>query len=686
MRAIAEQSDGAEREGYCRFAGRTGKVGLAFLVAAVGLVVLVSTCGPEHGPGNLGDDGWRQNVSVAGLTHEALTSVPFTSSAQTCAGVHLASDLRLEPPAQSQAVIVTSTLPYTITVGWQLFNEADSTHVVSVTILSSQGWGWQVIAPSFPFTLTRRASVAIQARTVLSGAIVPDAACVTDTLDISVTYLSCGNVVATAVATTTVFYRTDLALEKRAQPDTVTAGEQLTYTLTYTNVGHFVAKNVVITDFLPPSVTVVYSSSSPVLVSDSHTVIWKLGDLAPDGKPSPITLVVTASNTITDDRSLVNTATIVAGNADPMTAPITTTVRPVPPRSCTAFCIYLPVVQKSYPPTPDLSTSRKTATWLAYDSRFVVGYTITLTNTGTLTATDVRLTDTIPVSTTYVSGSLVPVPACVYTSTTTQRQVVCNGLTIGISQTITVSFQVEMDRGFSCVVDNTALVYDGYNPPLALTTSTSPFPRILNGGFETGDLTCWQSGGGLVVGTVPKVWKDGPCLAGQSCARLGGDDKVYSGHVPLDTYGGIWQTFTVPVASEVPDPQITLSYRVFSHDRVYDRDNNRYYDDFEVSVNVPPGAITKADRHSRGCNVCSPYPAAMTIPVTGPGLLFCGGNRTCSRPMTDVPYGTGWLTVTLQLDSGVFGGKEITLYMANWNRRTVDFNTWTYVDNVRTNW
>jgi len=210
--------------------------------------------------------------------------------------------------------------------------------------------------------------------------------------------------------------------------------------------------------------------------------------------------------------------------------------------------------------------------------------------------------------------------------------------------------------------------------------------QILNCGFETGDLTYWQTGGGLVVGTVSSVWKDGPCLAGRYCGRLGGDDKVYPGNVPVDTYGGIWQTFRVPTATEVSDPQITLRYRVFSHDRVYDRVNDRYYDDFEVSVNVALGAITKADRHSRGCNVCSPYPTTMTLPVIGAGLLFCGGNRTCSRPMTDIPDDTGWLTVTLQLDPGVFSGQDITLYLANWNRRTRDFNTWTYVDDVCTNW
>jgi len=699
MRAMAEQSDGAEREGCGEFAARTGRVGLAFLVAAVGLVVLVSTCGPEHGPGNLADDGWRQSVSAASLTHEALASVPFTSSAQTCAGVHLASGLRLKPSAQSQPVTVTSTLPYTITVGWQLSNEADSTHVVSVTTLSSQGWGWQVITPSFPFTLTPRASVAIQARMVLSGTIVPDAVQVTDTLSISVIFPSCGNVMATAVATTTVFYRTDLALEKRAQPDTVRAGEQLTYTLTYTNVGDFVARDVVITDFLPPSVTVVYSGTPPAQVSDLHTVVWGPRDLPPDGKPGTITLVVATSNTITDGQLLVNTATIVAGNADPMTAPITTTVRPVIP-PCTAFCIYLPVVQRYYPPVPDLSTSRKTVAWPVDDSKAVLAYTIYLTNTGTVTAV-VHLTDTIPVSTTYASGSLAPTPACTVTATAPQNRIVCNGLTVGIGQTATVSFRVTMNRDAFCLFENTALMGYDYSftsyrgredrsqGPFTLTASiilTSPLSWIMNDGFEIGDLTCWQSGGGLVVGTVSKVWKDGPCLAGRFCARLGGDDKVYPNLVPLDTYGGIWQTFRVPTASEVPDPQITLRYRVFSHDRVYDRVNDRYYDDFEVSVNVAPGAITKAERHSRGCNVCSPYPTAMTIPVTGTGLLFCGGNRTCSRPMTDVPTNTGWLTVTLRLDPGIFGGEVITLYLANWNRRTRDFNTWTYVDNVRTNW
>jgi len=182
-----------------------------------------------------------------------------------------------------------------------------------------------------------------------------------------------------------------------------------------------------------------------------------------------------------------------------------------------SFFIYCPVVQKNYPPMPDLSTSRKTVAWSADDSTAVLTYTIHLTNTGTLTATNVRLTDTIPAGTAYVSGTLVPIPACVYTDTVTQDQIACQGLTVGISQTVAVSFEAEVGRDTSCLVHNTALVDDGFHQvPLALTapaTLTLPLPWIVNCGFETGDLACWQSGGGLVVGTVLRIWKGGPCLA-----------------------------------------------------------------------------------------------------------------------------------------------------------------------------
>jgi len=166
---------------------------------------------------------------------------------------------------------------------------------------------------------------------------------------------------------------------------------------------------------------------------------------------------------------------------------------------------------------------------------------------------------------------------------------------------------------------------------------------------------------------------------------LGGDDDYddyANARIPKDAYGAIWQTFSVPPAAQVPNPEITLSYRVFSHDRVYDPGNGHYYDDFEVSIDVPPGQITNSQRNAQGCNESGSVPRA--ISVTSPGLAFCDGNKSGNLPPTDDPDDTGWRTVTLRLDS--LSGRAITLYLANWNRQDRYRNTWTYIDNISTNW
>jgi len=139
----------------------------------------------------------------------------------------------------------------------------------------------------------------------------------------------------------------DLGIEKSAEPITVTAGERLTYTLRYSNTGNISAQGVVITDSLPLSVTFDFSNPSPDEKPDDHTLVWdeKIGDLAADGVPHTITVVVMVTNAIENGQCITNTTTIAAENAISATAWITTEVTPT-----TQTLIYLPVVMKCFPP------------------------------------------------------------------------------------------------------------------------------------------------------------------------------------------------------------------------------------------------------------------------------------------------------------------------------------------------
>jgi uncharacterized repeat protein (TIGR01451 family) len=88
-------------------------------------------------------------------------------------------------------------------------------------------------------------------------------------------------------ANTLVIARADVGLTKTG-PDRVSAGDLVTYTISYTNTGPSLARSVVITDTLPAELDFV--SSSPAPTSNTNGVlVWNIGDLAP-GQSASITI------------------------------------------------------------------------------------------------------------------------------------------------------------------------------------------------------------------------------------------------------------------------------------------------------------------------------------------------------------------------------------------------------------
>ena len=119
----------------------------------------------------------------------------------------------------------------------------------------------------------------------------------------------------TVTTPSAVVREADIAVEKTADPRTVSAGGTVTYSITATNRGPSDATGVVVSDVLPAEVTL--TSATPSQGSyDASTGTWTVGDLA---LGASATLTITA--TVNVQGQLRNTATKTGGNEfDPDTS------------------------------------------------------------------------------------------------------------------------------------------------------------------------------------------------------------------------------------------------------------------------------------------------------------------------------------------------------------------------------
>ncbi len=177
----------------------------------------------------------------------------------------------------------------------------------------------------------------------------------------------------------------DLALTKTDSPDPVTAGNNVTYTVTVVNNGPDTATNVLVTDTLPPTATFVSSSASQGTCSGTSTVTCNLGTIN-SGASATIQIVVTP----TVSTLLTNTASVTSSVSDAdvtnNSATTSTTVNAVPgPQADLAL---------TKTDSPDPVTAGNNVT-----------YTVTVVNNGPDTATNVLVTDNLPGGVSFVSSS-----------------------------------------------------------------------------------------------------------------------------------------------------------------------------------------------------------------------------------------------------------------------------------------
>jgi len=250
----------------------------------------------------------------------------------------------------------------------------------------------------------------------------------------------------TASADTTVVApppSADVSVTKVDDPDPVSAGASLVYTITVTNTGDTDATAVDLTDPLPPETTFVslaqpggWTCTTPP-VGTNDAVTCSVASLSPGSVV--FTLTVNVASDVTSGTQILNTTTVSAGNDSEEgnnNATASTTV---------SGSADLAVTKTSSSPDPVMPGDDIT-------------YVITVSNAGPNSAA-VTLSDPLPASTSFVSLSSPPGWFCTTPAPGSNGTVNCGIDSFGIdSAAFTLTVNVDADAANGAVLTNTATV------------------------------------------------------------------------------------------------------------------------------------------------------------------------------------------------------------------------------------
>jgi len=330
------------------------------------------------GEANPGDETGTATTTVAASSDLSLTKTD--SPDPVTAGNNLTYQITLtnNGPSNAASASFTDTLPAGTT-----FVSLSTTGAWSCTTPAIGATGTVACTnPSFGvtvdfFTIVVNVDSSVAVGTVLSN---------TASISSATTDANTGN--ESDTATTTVATSADLSVTKTDSPDPVTAGNNLTYTITVDNAGPSNAASVSLSDTLPASTTFVsisspggWSCTTPA-VGATGTVTCTMASFAAGSAVFTLTVNVdpsTASGTV-----ITNNATVSSTTSDPNTGNETGTATTTVDTSAD--------LSVSKVDTPDPVSPAANLT-----------YTITVNNAGPSNAFTVSLSDTLPTGTTFVS-------------------------------------------------------------------------------------------------------------------------------------------------------------------------------------------------------------------------------------------------------------------------------------------
>jgi len=395
-------------------------VATAFAAPTIGLtftqsVTEVGVYQPVYVTGTVETDGsqgmaWQWNFgdghigAGSAISHEYHTGGSFVATlmvTDTCGFTQSASSvvavfapqvaMRKSGPAQAQA---GEPLTYTLLVtNTSRYNEL--THVVVTDTLPDFISGGHATPP---------ASTAITANGTITWSLAPIPLGESSSITLVVTAtrpLTNGTLITNAAqasadygasdsssASTTVQATPNLTIAQSA-PALTQPGMSLTYTIRYTNTGSGNALGVVVTDVLPSNISGGYAIPMPTsgAILAGQVITWERPVVPGDGGADWVRLVVTVSSPLNNGTLLTNTAGIRCEGASAATGPVTATVISAPRLE----------IGKSSAPVGYVSAGER------------ITYTLRITNTGMEDAHGVIVSDTTPLSTTFVdAGYILP--------------------------------------------------------------------------------------------------------------------------------------------------------------------------------------------------------------------------------------------------------------------------------------
>jgi uncharacterized repeat protein (TIGR01451 family) len=415
----------------------------------LGIDTLDNSAIPGHvvvpaGPGTL--DGFKGTATGIGATFDNINLIAAPA------------DLGVTKSGPATATVST-VINYLITVTNNGPNPAINATLtdalpagVTFVSLASAG-GWSCITPAVgangTVTCTQGSMAVGSAPFTLSVTVPAAPATINNTAVVSTASADNTPGNNNSTASTNVVFTADVSVVKTATP-TAPAGTNVTYGITVTNNGPTQASSVSMTDTLPLNTTFVSETQTtgPTFncvnpsVGGAGTVTCTIASLV-NGATATFTIVVNVSGAAPTG-TLNNTANVSTTATDPTPGNNSSTA----PTIITTAIADLSITKTAGPPP--------------YTTGKPVTYTIVVSNAGPGAATNVVVTDTIPVGTTFNSATPTQ-GSCSGTSTVT-----CNLGTLanGASATISLTITLSANPG---PVSNTASV-----------TSNNPDPNPVN--------------------------------------------------------------------------------------------------------------------------------------------------------------------------------------------------------------